>query len=172
MIIITVNSKNKTILQKFLIFLQKRLPILNLQMILKYNKKEKKRKIITVLKSPHINKTSQEKFELTNYSLKISTNSFRTHKYLLYFKKLNNNLFPDVKIKTVICIQHKKKEQFKPFFLNLDMFVLNLDQMSKIQNCNSKRIKKFDIKDCNKGLLEKTVNYLKILDCLGELDLQ
>lgn len=37
---ITIYSKNKITLQNFLILLQKKFSILNLQLVLKYNKKE------------------------------------------------------------------------------------------------------------------------------------
>ncbi len=164
---ITIYSKNKTALEKFLIFLKKKLPILKLQIISKYKREKKKTTIINILKSPHVNKTAQEKFKYTEYSLKISTCSFRACKYLLYFKKLNNNLFPDIKTKIVTSIHNKKTRKLKIKLLNLDKFLLNSLKIKGAQKLNSKN--RINIKGYHPQLIEKTVNYLKILDCLGEL---
>ena len=48
----------------------------------------KKRDVITVLKSPHINKTAQEQFEYRVYSKKIIINSFKPSIFLLVLKKI------------------------------------------------------------------------------------
>ena len=68
-------SKDKQTLKKFTDFLVK-LEILILN--LKCFSKQKKRKFITVLKSPHVNKTAQEQYEFRFYSKEFVINSFRT----------------------------------------------------------------------------------------------
>lgn len=170
---ITIYSKNKIILQNFLIFLQKRLPILKLQLVSKYNKKVKIKKTITILKSPHINKTAQERYESITYSYTIKINSFRTQKYILFLKKLRNNLFPDVKIKIKTTIE-KKTFNIKIHCFKINNYKLNLNKIKNLQKLNSKNYKK----KCDSislkiylHLVEKTLNSLKIMDCSGEFEI-
>jgi ribosomal protein S10 len=60
-------------------------------------KLKKKKKIITTLKSPHVNKIAQEQIDITSYKLQICF--YNTNNKILYLKlsKLMQNLsFPDI----------------------------------------------------------------------------
>lgn len=170
---ITIYSKNKIVLQKFLMFLQKKLSILNLQLVLKYNKKEKIKKKIAILKSPHINKTAQEQYEHVVYSYTIKTHSFRIQKYILFLKKLRNNLFPNMKTKIKIVIK-KKAFNIEANCFKITNYKLNLITINKIQKWNSKKYKRKNGYINSKtylNLMEKTSNYLRIIDCAGEFEI-
>ena len=96
---ITLYSKNNESLKNFLRFLKYGLKIQKIQEPLNYTKKKKEKKRISVLTSPHVNKTAQEQFEYTIYSIKLSFHFYRTKKCLVLLKKIRNQLFPDIKIK-------------------------------------------------------------------------
>ena len=67
-----VSSKDRHILKKFLSFLQK---LTTPSTTLKYFSKQKKRKVVTILKSPHVNKTAQEQFDYRFYTNEFLVNS-------------------------------------------------------------------------------------------------
>lgn len=89
---------NKIILNKFKIKLFKTL----------YENPEKK-KLFTLLKSPHVNKTAQEQFEYRIYKKKILCFTTRPSLLLIIFKNLRFKYTSDV------CISIK----FKPDFIQL-----------------------------------------------------
>merc|ERR1711862_401002 len=89
-----------------------------------YKKKETKIKKMTILKSPHINKKAQKKFEHRIFSKKISVSVFNNMKFLIFLKKLKTKLFPGIKLK--IEVNCNKKIISKIDFLNPAYFVLTL----------------------------------------------
>ena len=144
--IIHICSKNENSLQKFLqLFLDKQLnnhiKFEPLKKVLKY-KTEKK--IFTVLKSPHVNKTAQEQFEYRLYKKKIKINSNQFFLFLIFLKKIKLNLFSDLNFKIELIFN--KKESLKKIknTFNVDNYFLEND--------------KYDLK-----------NYLKILNLYGTL---
>ena len=70
--------------------------------------KKLKRVVISVLKSPHVNKTAQEQFEYKIFKGKLFFKSKNFLRILLLLKKFSNNLFSDVNIK--VCFITKPKE--------------------------------------------------------------
>ena len=170
---ITIFSKNKKTLQNFLIFLKQKLPILKLNTITKYNTKKNQHKKITILKSTHINKTAQERYEYKTYVLNVKTNTFKPFKYLLFFKKLKNNSFPTIKIKIESTIKNKRLN-IKTNYLNLKNYQLKLNIIKNLQQWESKKCKnkkKINHLNLYSNLTEKTLNYLKITDCFGEFQI-
>lgn len=93
-----------------------------------YSKKQK-RKFFTVLKSPHVNKTAQEQFELCFFSKDIKFKSFQLLKILIFLKKLQKISFSDISIKIKFVIKNffkkdKIKKQFKLYkFSNVKEFL-------------------------------------------------
>ena len=73
--------------------------------------KRSKRKIITVLKSPHVNKTAQEQFEFRFYTKEFTVFSFKPLTFLLTLKKMNHLSFfgVNLQIKGVFLKTKKKK---------------------------------------------------------------
>lgn len=145
-----ISSKNKQSLQKFLNFLFN----LKNNLTISYKPKRKLKQIITILKSPHINKSAQEQFEYRVYSKTVFINTLQVFKFLLLLKKVKNMTFPFINFKIIMTsnffnVDHKK------LFLYLNPNTLNINFY---ENFND--IQKFS---------KKTDKYLKILDIYGEL---
>jgi|YelNatPaOPRAMG01_1025707.scaffolds.fasta_scaffold08023_1 ribosomal protein S10 len=143
-------SKNKQSLQKFLKFLFS----LKNNLIISYKPKRKLRQIITVLKSPHVNKSAQEQFEYRIYSKTVFINTLQVFKFLLLLKKIKNTNFPFINFKMTLKSNFFSADH-KKLFLYLNPNNLNINFY---ENFND--IQKFS---------KKTDKYLKILDTYGEL---
>jgi ribosomal protein S10 len=118
---INIKSKNKN----SLIFFFKIFNQFNNDKKLKLNQglflsqKKKHKKIFTILKSPHVNKTAQEQFEFILFSKKIKIDTFQVLKILIVLKKLQTTLFSDVIIKLDFIIDAEQTKiklitKFKP----------------------------------------------------------
>src|SRR5687768_188975 len=94
---VTISTKEKITLKKFLVFFSK-INSLNFRFF-KQKQKQNEKKFLTVLKSPHINKTAQEQFEFKIFKSQIIL--FVTNPFLssIVFKQLTQKGFPGVKIK-------------------------------------------------------------------------
>jgi ribosomal protein S10 len=144
---ITISTKEKTRLKTFLDFFSR----INISTFKFFKQKPKKnvKKFITVLKSPHVNKTAQEQFEFkifTSQILLFSTNPFLC---FIIFKRLIKKRFPGVKIKLAYIFDKKKYNKTLFSFLNPDNVKLK------------KKIKKKDIK-----------SYFCMFDSYGEIFLK
>ena len=104
---------------------------------------KKQSKALTVLKSPHVNKTAQERF-FTEYFKKVLQIKSNNPLLFLYFIKLiKNKLFLDVKLKVKIVNTN------------------NLINKSSQNKCHPNN---FNLGNSKKGL----VNYLGLLDSYGK----
>ena len=150
---IYISSKNFSSIKNFINFLNVlslSKPLKN-KLFLKYLKIPSSKKVFTLLKSPHVNKTAQDQFEFIIFSNKISLYSFKTSKFLYLLKKINLTLFPDVKIKISFFNNFKKFKEKK-----IQAFELN----------------KFSLKMLSSKLYfnHKMKSYLKLLDIYGEIN--
>merc|ERR1712157_623560 len=94
-----------------------------------YTTKEIEIKKITVLKSPHVNKKAQKKFEHRVFSKKISILVFDDMKFLIFLKKLKTKLFPEIKLKIEVTCNEKMISKID--LLNPSCFAINsLDEKS------------------------------------------
>jgi ribosomal protein S10 len=159
----TFFSKNKNSLNSaFLFFLN--VSYLNFKIVKKYFQKKTKKSFITILKSPHVNKKAQEQFETRFYSKQLSIYSTKKLKYVFFFKKIQNNVFSDVKLKlkftTSFC---KKKKLYLSLFEPKNYVVVRLDKnlIDKKTSLNDKR----KLIHFNSSL---SSNILKIFDIYGE----
>ena len=104
---LTIESKNKKAITKFINFLTKQTHLLNLNLTKKivfYNIKNKK---MSILKSPHVHKTAQEQFEFKLFSVKIFIETTRNLKFLTFLKKIQNTLFSEIKLKLKLITSEK-----------------------------------------------------------------
>jgi ribosomal protein S10 len=151
---IHISSKNFSSIKNFINFLNtvSLSKSLKNKFFLKYFKIPASKKVFTLLKSPHVNKTAQDQFEFIIFSNKISLYSFKTSKFLYLLKKINLNLFPDVKIKLSFFFNFKKFKEKK-----IKVFELN----------------KFSLKMLSSKLYfnHKMKIYLRLLDVYGEINL-
>lgn len=167
---LTIISKNKSSLKKFFIFFDKTLS--NFNIIKKYLKKKNKKKILTILKSPHVNKTAQEQFEtrlfLTQVNIYYSPKNLQ---FLIFLKKVKIYLFPDIKIKIKFNLNKFRLKQTQSKILNPDNFKLNFFN-SQLDNKNLKQTKQYKTNLYEKqkfSFLKKTKFLLKIFDTYGNL---
>jgi hypothetical protein len=97
-----------------------------------------------------VNKTAQEQFEYRIYSKQMTIYSSQCFQYLVFLKKINAHLFPDVKIKIKFNIDHSIEKQ--------------------IQILNPINSKKDFFREKNQGNLKlKTKKIIKTFDTYGEL---
>jgi ribosomal protein S10 len=173
--LIKIYSKDKNSLKHFILLLQKiNNKWKNLSFVLKNIKKRRKK--ITVLKSPHVNKKAQTQFQAITYSTLIKYSSLETKKNYILFKKIKNHLFPDIKIKieqTVLSKNTKTlvKNQFLPkkiYYYNNSTDTKNFKDKQK----QKKRLLNWNTQsETAKRLLQKTLQYLKVLDSYGNIGL-
>lgn len=142
--------KDKTALKKYFRFIKKH----ETSVSIKWLKQKGSRKIITLLKSPHVNKSAQEQFKIMNLKTKTNRLTIKKLNQLLIFKLLKNfgssTLRFNIKINT--AAQIKKKLTSK--CIKLNNFKLNLFETKK----------KSDTKNDF-----KMISSFKILDAYGEL---
>jgi len=153
---LTITSKNKKTLKDFFIFFNG--TSINPNLIKKYFQKRNKKKILTILKSPHVNKTAQEQFESRFFINQLTIYSPNIFQSLIFLKKIKVNLFPDIKVKIKFTINNilYKKTQAKIF--NPNNFKLNIFNKSLRQKSHKEYLKN-----------KQTQHLLKIFDIYGEL---
>ena len=120
----------------------------------------KRKKFITVLKSPHINKTAQEQFEFRNYSCQLFLYSPRPLLVLIVLKRLFKSVFLGLKFELKVLLE---SSSFIEETLNPDCCI--------IQELNSPRF----LGGCNSDAFiheKKILKYIKFFDMFGEIKLQ
>ncbi len=163
-----ISCKDEKILKKFIKFFLK---IKSLPIFVKPFPKSKKRKFVTVLKSPHVNKTAQEQFEYRFFSKHFLVFSFKPLIFFLLLKKLKNFSFAGIKLEVKGLFEKNKARKCTLKLISPDNIVL------KNMNLNEKNFKKehkiskhawndpaYDV-----NLLKK---YIQSFDSYGEICLQ
>lgn len=146
LITLKISSTNRNSIKRLSNFIFLKLKYLSKTRIYMSNILNKKPKIkkFSVLKSPHVNKTAQEQFEIRNYEKTLEIYCHQNIFVLFLIKRLSNNLFRDIKIKTKISTNNTKI---------LKLFKTNFN--SNLYCFGKKNI-----------VLD---SYLKSLDCYGEV---
>lgn len=165
-----VTSKNEKSLKKFLYIFFKHLKT-KLNIIQKPIALHSKRKVITLLKSPHVNKTAQEHFEARTFSRKILVVSSCFERDLIFLKKVLSELFHDVSIHLELVtnkiVTMKNKESLL-YPTNFKLWTNNSIQT------NSKRYKKkaFSQKlSLKEHSLFDTTKFLSLISIFGEVSI-
>ena len=145
-LILQINSKNKFSYKKFMKFLVTEINSLNSFPVYvnEISKKKLNKKIFTVLKSPHVNKTAQEQFEIKNYKSFLEIYSYSSIFLLFLIKKISIKLCKDIDIEVKVQFENLKV---------LNILKKNLDYNTTF----------LDLHNSN-GI----TGYLKLLDCYGE----
>lgn len=146
---IKITARDKKSLKKFLFLFSNLLNKLNLN--IKYYKKEKRKKVLTILKSPHVNKKAQEQFQVDTFFTDLNIFVPNNFKILMILKKLKNNIFSNISLKIMFVTNYNlinkiNRQKLNPNNFNLKLFHLN------------KNFKKINI-------------FLNILDIYGEISL-
>ena len=122
---LNIKSNNIKSIIFFIKFLKNFYKFYNLNYSFFIISKPSKRKVFSILKSPHVNKISQEQFEIKTYNREIIIKTKTYLKFLLMFKKLNSSFFSDLNI--IITLFIKNDYNLNKFYLNLiDSRYLNI----------------------------------------------
>ena len=154
-----ISSKTKPLLLKFIsFFLQLRF----LSCLIINRNSFNNKKFLTVLKSPHVNKTAQEQFEFRNYKCQFLVFSPKPLLLLLILKKLFRFTFLGLKLELKVLFQSSNDLQKKS--LNPNFFII-------------KSVKKSFVKVKHVGgfasFKEKSVlKYIQLFDSFGEANLK
>jgi len=161
------SSKNKKSLKNAILLFYKYFS-LDSSIIKKYSSKKTIKKVVTLLKSPHVNKSAQEQFESNTFSKQLTLYSPKKLKYLFFIKKIQESLFSDVKLKISFYIKVKSCLKPKVFKIKLSNNILTKTIISQTKDLkNTKQLKK--IKNINTNNLKTT---LKNLDSFGEINIR
>ena len=165
-----VQSRNQKSIRTFLSFFFNSIKNLNFDVIKKYFEKKRKKKILTILKSPHVNKKAQEQFEFRYYSKQITLYSTQNFKHLIFIKKIKDNLFSDVRIKTKFSINKKNENKLREVIFNPDNFQIKILGNKNTRNLKqNKKLKIENYYNTQNKLNRATSKFIKILDTYGEV---
>ena len=155
---IKVSAKDKKVLENFGQFISKlQLTSNSLQSLSKRNL----RKFITVLKSPHVNKTAQEQFEFRVYTKEFLISSFKPLTLFLILKKINNLSFSGLNLKIERLFKRNTKK--KLIALNPDSVDLNtLEKFNSLLPSDLSSIQNFS----------PSKRYIQLFDSYGEMVLK
>lgn len=149
---IKIFSKDNLVLKRFFLFLQR----LNISLIvLKSFSKKKKRKFISILKSPHVNKTAQEQFEFRYYNKEFLIDFFKPLVFFLFIKKIKNLSFSNLKLEIKGLFNlNKRYKNFPQKFINPDNIILNPISIRTFKGQSFQK------------------KYIQLFDCYGEFHVQ
>jgi ribosomal protein S10 len=161
-----LTTKTKYSLKKFLHFFSTNIAA-NFNFILKNISKKKRKVVITILKSPHVNKTAQEQFEIKLFSEQLKISTTQMYKFLIFFKRVTI-VFADINFKIKFLADKKKHELVNKKILNIDnfksifFFENNIFIRNKKLNKTKKKYNKTELNNCL-----NSKNILKIMDLYG-----
>ena len=166
---VTILSRNKNSINDFFLFFNES-TLHNLDVIKKYFQKKIKQKKLTILKSPHVNKKAQEQFESRLFKKQFTIQTTKNFQYLIFLKRLNYNLFPDINIKLKCVINNRNIQKlglkiFNPNYLKFNKYCTfranNLDLQSLNSFIKKKTLSKLAVP-------RKAHRILKVFDLYGE----
>ena len=166
---ITIRSKDKNVMNYFIFFFFKFVSY-NLSGVQRCFKNKININKFSVLKSPHVNKKSQERFKIVLFKQEFKLIIYKIFKSFIFLKKLFIDMFSkiDIQIDLVLLIQKILSLKILDT-LNFNLKLLNSDK--KIFK-NYKLTKKFNLlnnNSINKIILIKISSQLfNILDLNGE----
>lgn len=131
--------------------------------------KQEKRKFVTVLKSPHVNKTAQEQFEYRLYSKHFLIYSFKPFTFFLLLKKLKNLSFPGLDLKVKGLLGENKAYKHRLQTVNPDNIILKNTHFLYLKKNKLKKVQ-YEKDDSSKPLSYK--KYLQLFDLYGEICLK
>ena len=162
-----VSCKDKRILKKFIRIFTK---IKSLPIFIKSFPKHERRKFITILKSPHVNKTAQEQFEYRIFSKHFLIFSLKPRIFFLLLKKLKNLSFSGIKLEVKGVFEKNRTNKYVLKLINPDNVIL---QKSYLTQKNFKKDKKrSEISEFTQDELDLSKKYIQLFDSYGEIYLK
>lgn len=118
---LVLNSKNQISLNQILKFLNKNWYLKNNILKKVFPKKTIKKKF-TILKSPNVNKSAQEQFEIKINFKQISIMTTQNLKFLVFLKRLKTYLYSDINVKLKILYSYKHTKKLNQKIFNFDFY--------------------------------------------------
>lgn len=149
-----ISSKTKPLMLKFVHFL------CNLQILpffIKPTNNYRSQQFITVLKSPHVNKTAQEQFEFRHYTCQFCVFTPKPFLFLLFFKRLMKLMFLGLRFEIKVLLI---SDCFVEKSVSPDTFMLT-----------SLKDKLVTIKKNSDFSEKKVLKYMQLFDVFGEAKL-
>ena len=162
-----VSCKDKKILEKFTRVFTK---IRSLPIFVKPFPKHEKRKFITILKSPHVNKTAQEQFEYRFFSKHFLVFSIKPQIFFLLLKKLKNLSFLGLKLEVKGVFEKNITDKYILKLVNPDNVVLQKPYL--VQRSFKKEKTKNEISKLSINNPDLSKKYIQLFDSYGELYLK
>merc|ERR1712157_596531 len=113
---------------------------------LNFKRKKKRKNIITILKSPHVNKKAQTQFQRVTYATIGKYFSWEKRKSIIYLKKFKDNLFPGLKLKIekTFCVKDNSKRTFNNKILLIKKSTFLPFSVKKKTNFNFQKSKNYN----------------------------
>nr|YP_010247943.1 ribosomal protein S10 [Pseudo-nitzschia delicatissima]QTJ30088.1 ribosomal protein S10 [Pseudo-nitzschia delicatissima] len=162
-----VSCKDKKILEKFIRVFTK---IKSLPIFIKPFPKHEKRKFITILKSPHVNKTAQEQFEYRFFSKHFLVFSVKPQIFFLFLKKLKNLSFSGIKLEVKGVFEKNVANKYVLKLINPDNIVLQPSYLNQ-KSFRKEKTKSKDFKSVITDL-DLVKKYIQLFDSYGEIYLK
>jgi ribosomal protein S10 len=159
-----IKSKNEKSLQHFLQFFFKHLTT-KFKIFSTAISNQNNIKIITLLKSPHVNKIAQEHFGFSIYLKNLLLQSFDLKTNSIALKKILNSLFQDVSINLKFIAQKtiEEKNNIIVFYLdNFKGFKINAIKYNKKRAAQKRIIKILSKPSYSHNILSKFLNLTSI----------
>lgn len=137
---VTAASKNKNSIRKFVRFFNVTMRRVKLKTKKKFFIKKERKKFMTILTSPHVNKSAQEQFEIRTFSVQLRIETMQSFKFLVLVKRIGNQLFPDTRIKLSLGLNQVKQDSLKKKLFNLDNFRVRKLKPTDNQNTGLEKI--------------------------------
>ena len=148
-----VSSKTKYHMLKFIsCFLNLNFLSCSVSQINNYNQK----KFVTVLKSPHVNKTAQEQFEFRHYNCQFLIHSPRPLFLLLVLKKLLRLMFSELKLELKVLLH---RSSYSTELIDPNFFLIKFMKKANVSENTVVNGKKF-------------LKYIQLFDAFGESHLK
>lgn len=163
-----ISSKNEKSLNHFLSFF---LNCLNTKfnIIQKLVRTHNTKKVITLLKSPHVNKTAQEQFEMRIFCKQILAKSFYLEKNLIFIKKMLNKLFKDISVTLEFTTNKNRNFMDSLFIFYPDSFKLSKTKVRKTNLERNKQKSKLKTSNSKKNSLFNLTKFLSTISICGEM---
>lgn len=163
-----IASKNEKSLKNFLTFFSNHSKN-KFNILQQVNTTHNTKKVITLLKSPHVNKTAQEQFEMRVFTKQILIKSFYLEKKLIFLKKFLNRLFQDISISLEYVMNEDINFENKVLIFSPDNFKLFINKIYKINLKRNKQKDKSKTISLKKNFLFKLTKFLNITSVFGEI---
>lgn len=161
-------SKNEKSLNNFLFFFFNSLKT-KFNIIQKLVTAHNTRKVITLLKSPHVNKIAQEQFEIRVFSKRLLAKSFYLEKNLIFLKKILNKLFKDISISLEFITDKDVNFKNSLWIFYPDNFELPTGKTYRVNLKRTKQKNRLKTVNLRKSSLFNLTKFLSTISLFGEI---